>query len=62
MKVCEQEMQQAFPDPNSIQHLFWEEQSSTVKSAKGMWWHPMIIRWCLYLKHKSSAAYEIHVV
>lgn len=24
----------------------------------GMRWHPMIVRWCLYLRQKSTAAYD----
>ncbi|CAC5374861.1 THAP9 [Mytilus coruscus] len=53
-------MEKAFPDSNYFQRLFWSEQfkSVNVKSAKGMRWHPMIIRWCLYLRQKSSAAYD----
>jgi hypothetical protein len=27
-------------------------------SFVGMIWHPMIVRWCLYLKQKSTAAYD----
>ena len=23
-----------------------------------MRWHPLLIRWCLYLRHQSSKAYE----
>ena len=26
--------------------------------ARGMRWHPSMIRWCLFLRHKSSGAYE----
>ncbi|CAC5389786.1 THAP9 [Mytilus coruscus] len=60
MAACSTEIMKAFPDANSYQRLFWAEQqkSTNVKSLKGMRWHPMILRWCLYLRHKSSAAYE----
>ena len=46
--------------PNSFQRLFWEQQlqSASVKDAKGMRWHPLMIRWCLYLRHQSNSAYE----
>ena len=49
----------SFP-PNSFQQLFWQQQhEAALKSnAKGMRWHPMIIRWCLYLRHRSSGAYD----
>ena len=46
--------------PGSFQRLFWEEQlkCSKLSSIKNMRWHPMVIRWCLYLKHLSSGTYE----
>lgn len=25
---------------------------------KGIRWHPLMIRWCLFLRHQSSKAYE----
>ena len=44
--------------PNFMK-LFWEEQQKYVgKSRKGIRYHPMIIRYCLNLAAKSSAAYE----
>ena len=60
MMTCENEMKRAFPDSNSVQRLFWEQQlkSESVKSPSGMRWHPMIIRWCIYLRHKSASAYD----
>ena len=30
-----------------------------VKSTQGMRWDPLMIRWCLYLRHLSSGAYEM---
>ena len=40
--------------------LFWEQQLSAAskKNAKSIRWHPLIIKWCLYLHHKSSGAYN----
>ena len=26
--------------------------------SRGMRWHPLMIRWCIYLRHQSQAAYE----
>ena len=51
---------------DSFQRLFWEQQSQAVlkknQSSKGdcrgMRWHPLMIRWCLYLWHQSQKAYE----
>ena len=47
-------------DANSYQRRFWCEQfkSINVNSSKGMRWHPMILRWCLYLRQKSNTAYD----
>ncbi|KAL5509202.1 hypothetical protein EMCRGX_G004532 [Ephydatia muelleri] len=28
------------------------------KKKRGVRWHPLIIRWCLYWRHRSSGAYE----
>ena len=28
------------------------------KHRNGMRWHPLMIRWCLYLRHLSSKAYD----
>ena len=46
--------------PLDVSRLFLEQQlkSNRVKTPNGMRWHPMIIRRCLYLRHKSTAAYE----
>ncbi len=50
---------EAFP-PGSFQRIFWEQQVDAVsrKDVRGMRWHPLMIRWCLYLRHRSSGAYE----
>ena len=32
--------------------------ASLAKTKQGIWWHPAIIRWCLYLHHHSSGAYS----
>ena len=32
--------------------------ASLAKSKQGILWHPAIIRWCLYLHHRSSGAYS----
>ena len=33
-------------------------QALSVKSKRAIQWHPLIIRWALYLHHRSSGAYE----
>ena len=44
----------------SFQRLFWEQQlrASQVKNHRQMRWHPTMIRWSLYLKSKSTTAYD----
>ena len=50
----------AYPDENSYQRLFWKEQLkvNSLKDKRGMRWHPMIIKWCVFLKSKSSTTYD----
>ena len=47
-----------FP-PQSFGQLFWEQQrkAASQKNPRGMRWHPLMIRWCLYIHHLSSKAY-----
>ena len=45
----------------SFARIFWEQQLDAVscRDKRGMRWHPLIVKWCLYLRHKSSSAYEL---
>lgn len=45
---------------NSFHRVFWNQhsQSASCKNARGVRWHPAMIRWCLYLRHLSGKAYE----
>lgn len=49
----------AYP-AGSFARIFWEQQLQAVslKNARSMRWEPMMIRWCLYLRHLSTGAYE----
>lgn len=40
--------------------IFWRQQCQAFskKCAKSVRWHPLVVKWCLYLHHKSSGAYE----
>ena len=60
MKNNEKQVKLEFP-PQSFPHLFWEQQmkAASAKDARAMRWHPLIIKWCMYLQHKSSGAYEL---
>ena len=57
---CTDEVKRTFPE-GSFARLFWEEQTkaSLLKNAKTMRWHPLFIKWCLYLRHLSGKAYEV---
>jgi hypothetical protein len=50
---------QHFPE-GSFCRLFWQQQltAASKKDKRGMHWHPLMVKWCLYLRHKSSGAYE----
>ena len=41
--------------------LFWDQQwtANSLKNNKSMRWHPLFIKWCLYLSHLSGKAYEL---
>ena len=45
----------------SFQKIFWDQQqqAASVKNAKSMKWHPIMIKWCLYLRHLSGTSYEL---
>lgn len=38
----------------TIRHIFWQQQLEAASKThlRGMRWHPLMIRWCLYLRHK----------
>ena len=59
MKQENDEIVRLYPE-GSFQRLFWSQQlnASRVKKVSSMKWHPLMIKWCLYLRYKSSGAYE----
>ena len=46
---------------DSFQRIFWTNQyeAASQKSSRHFRWHPAIIKWCIFLRHKSSKAYEL---
>ena len=48
-----------FP-PDSFCHVFWQQQlkAATCPNSRGMRWHPLMIKWVLYLQYQSAGAYE----
>ena len=45
----------------SFRRVFWDQQKKAVslKNRKSMKWHPLFIKWCLYLRHLSGKGYEL---
>ena len=39
---------------NSFEHIFWQQQveAASQNNARNMRWHPLMIRFCLSLRHK----------
>ena len=46
---------------HSFARMFWESQKKalSLSNPKTMKWDPLMIRWCLYLRHYSRGAYEM---
>ena len=59
MKENSSSVAETFPE-NSFERLFWDQQQQALhlKDAKSMRWHPLMIKWCLYLRHLSGKAYD----
>ena len=47
---------------DTFQYIFWKQQREAMGKEgvkrNGIHWHPLIIKWCLYLCHQSSKAYN----
>lgn len=45
---------------DSFRQLFWSQQlkAASQKNACTMKWHPLMIRWCLSLRHRFSIKYS----
>ena len=46
-------------DEDSFQMIFWRQQRQAIQKGTGVRWHPLFIKWCLYLHHCSSGAYKV---
>ena len=59
MKYYNEHVISAYPK-DSFQHIFWRNQLEVAnKSPNAIRWHPMMLKWCIFLKHKSPSAYEL---
>lgn len=47
----------------SFQRIFWEQQvlAASKKNPRGMRWHPLMVKWCIYLRYQSQGVYIIIV-
>lgn len=59
MAECESSICEKFPS-DSFGRIFWEQQkkAASLSTASGMRWHPLMIKWCIHLRHHSSGCYE----
>ena len=54
-----QAMAEKLPE-DSFRSIFWLQQlEASTRNKQSMKWHPAMIKWCLYLRHQSSKAYEV---
>ena len=59
MSIHEKNIVETYPE-DSFQHIFWMQQQKAAKlrNACSMKWHPLLIKWCIYLRHVSGRAYK----
>ena len=60
MKENSEKVVAKHPD-NSFARLFWSQQLKVAqqKSSRSMRWHPVMVRWCIYLRHISGKGYNL---
>ena len=60
MKNCTENVYSS-PKEGTFERLFWDQQqkANSLENSKSMRWHPLVIKWCLYLRHLSGNAYEL---
>ena len=60
LSILKTHQQKMTDSGETFSSIFWQQQlkAASVEGPKGMRWHPAIIRWCLYLHHKSSGCYS----
>ena len=59
LESSSKEVEKTYPE-DSFQRIFWDAQKRALECSnpRQVRWHPLIIKWCLYLHHKSSGMYE----
>lgn len=58
--IIESEGRKAMERANctSFQRVFWQQQAlaASKKDPRGMRWHPLMVKWCIYLRYMSQGA------
>lgn len=58
MEEEESNVKEKYPE-GSFKAMFWSQQKEAAeRPSRGMCWHPLMVRWCIYLRHQSSKAYQ----
>ena len=60
MDATTKQIHSMYPE-GSFQRLFWDQQQTacSIKDSRSMKWHPLVIKWSLYLRHLSGKSYEL---
>ena len=60
MDATTNQVHSLYPE-GSFQRIFWDQQqmACSLKDSRSMKWHPLVIKWSLYLRHLSGKAYEL---
>ena len=62
LKIVEQCTERAVSEhaPDSFPHIFWQQQLECARltDSRQRRWHPLMIKWALYLRHLSNKAYD----
>jgi len=60
MDAATKQVYSLYPE-GSFQRLFWDQQQTacSTKDSRSMKWHPLVIKWSIYLRHLSGKAYEL---
>ena len=60
MNASTNQVHSMYPE-GSFQQVFWDQQQTacSLQDSRSMKWHPLVIKWSLYLRHLSGKAYEL---
>ena len=58
IEECKGDASKLFPEDSFAKIFFEQLKYNELRVNRSMRWHPVIIRLCLYIKNRSSKAYE----